>query len=201
MRLLRMCDIRRCETWLIYRCVKSNTYVWGLYNTLQQTFLCNTRQLTFLCHTLHLMTNTYVWRQYMQCCAVCCFAVCCSVLQCVAVCCSVLQCVAVCCSVWQCVAAYCIVLQCVAECCTFFAERSHSLGTSKLQCVALQHVTNTNTYVWRWYSCFDCFICTTWLVHMCDIQTCILTLISLFQGYSCARCVTWLIQMCDMTHA
>ena len=36
--------------------------------------------------------------------AVCCIAVCCSVLQCVAVCCSVLQCVAVCCSVLQYVA-------------------------------------------------------------------------------------------------
>ena len=46
----------------------------------------------------------------LQCVAVCCSEVCCSVLQCDAVCCSVLQCVAVCCSVW-------IVVQCVNELC------------------------------------------------------------------------------------
>jgi len=49
----------------------------------------------------------------LQCVAVCCVAVCCSVLQCVAVCCSVLQCVAMCCSVVQYVAVRCSMLQCV----------------------------------------------------------------------------------------
>ena len=65
----------------------------------------------------------------LQCVAVCCSVLQCSMLQYVAVCCSVeqlavLQCVAVCCSVLQCVAAFCSVLQYVP------------LHCSVLQCVA-----------------------------------------------------------------
>jgi len=61
-------------------------------------------------------------RLMLQCVAVCCrvlqcSVVCRSVLQYVAVCCSVLQCVAVCYSVLYCVAVWCNVLQCIAVCC------------------------------------------------------------------------------------
>ena len=44
---------------------------------------------------------------------------------------------------------------------------------------------------WHWQ---QCFICVTWLIHMCDMTpSCVCN--------DSFGCVTWLIHMCDMTHS
>ena len=46
-----------------------------------------------------------------------------------------------------------------------------------------------HSYVWH-----DSFICSTWLIHMCDMtHSCV--------SYEAFICETWLIYVCDMNHA
>jgi len=100
--------------------------------------VCKSRRRLFIIRPAE--CSVAAWCSVLPRAAVCCVAVCCSVLQCVAVCCSVLQCVAMCCSVlhFVCVLSFkrifiirpvehavlqrltvcCSVLQRVAVCCS-----------------------------------------------------------------------------------